>query len=220
MIRLTDVRKTYRSRSAQAIGLNDINLTIDQGQLVCIRGPSGCGKTTLLMTIGGMMRPTRGCVQIDDADIYGMSRSDRAQFRATKIGFVFQMFHLVPYLNVLDNVLLSTITSRSNRTAALELLERLGLPHRVLHKPSELSTGERQRAAIARAMLPRPSLILADEPTGNLDEENAAEVLRILADYRRDGGTILVVTHGSGAEQYADRVIHMREGNIQNGDGS
>ena len=136
-------------------------------------------------------------------------------FRARNVGFIFQMFHLVPYLNVLDNVLLCTHgNGDTSKPAAVELLERLELSHRAGHKPSQLSTGERQRTAIARATLLKPSVLLADEPTGNLDEENAAEVVKILGNYRDEGGTVLVVTHGSDTLEYADRVIRMRAGRM------
>jgi len=213
MISLQGVSKTFPTRGGPVTGLDDVSLEIPAGQLACIFGPSGSGKTTLLMTIGGMLRPGVGSIQINEQDLYRMSSGARAAFRARNIGFVFQMFHLVPYLNVLDNVLLCTHGSGdTSKQAAVELLERLGLSHRALHKPAQLSTGERQRAAIARATLLKPSVLLADEPTGNLDEDNAAEVTRLLGNYRDQGGTVLVVTHGSDTLEYADRVIRMRDG--------
>jgi len=215
MISLQSVSTTFSTRGGPVTGLDDVTLEIPAGQLACVVGPSGSGKTTLLMAIGGMLRPNVGTVQVNGQDVYSMSGSARAAFRARNIGFIFQMFHLVPYLNVLDNVLLCTHgNGGTSKQAAVELLERLGLSHRAGHKPSQLSTGERQRTAIARATLLKPSVLLADEPTGNLDEENAAEVVKILGNYRDEGGTVLVVTHGSDALEYADRVIRMRAGRV------
>ncbi|REJ70359.1 MAG: ABC transporter ATP-binding protein [Planctomycetota bacterium] len=218
MIQLENVSRTFAAKSGQVTALDSVSLELPERELVMIYGPSGCGKTTLLFAIGGMLRPTSGTVRVVGEDLYAMGSGARADFRARHIGFVFQMFHLVPYLTVLDNVLLSThgtrLAGEDSREAALGLLERLSLGHRVSHRPDQLSTGERQRAAIARATLCRPKVLLADEPTGNLDEENAAEVYRILQDYRDQGGTVLVVTHGSESRQYADRIVEMRAGKI------
>jgi ABC-type lipoprotein export system ATPase subunit len=146
-----------------------------------------------------------------------MNERERARFRRENIGFVFQMFHLVPYLDVLENVLLAggTTTNQGRRAVAKDILERLRLSEREHHKPSELSAGERQRAAIARALLNQPQIILADEPTGNLDSDNAAEVLGYLSEFHRNGGTVIVVTHGIAADQYTDQIIHLREGRIE-----
>jgi putative ABC transport system ATP-binding protein len=220
VIKLDQVTRTYPVRSGTVTALAQIDLEISSGELVCICGPSGSGKTTLLLTIGGMLRPDRGEVHVLGEDLYKLSPAARATFRATKLGFVFQMFHLVPYLTVLENVLLPSgclaAAERSNQRAAADgLIERLGLWHRSDHKPSQLSAGERQRAALARAMLLGPSLLLADEPTGNLDDESTAEVYRILGDYRDRGRTVLVVTHGPAALKYADRVIRLSEGGVQ-----
>lgn len=217
LVVLDRVRKVYRTRHGDVNALADVRLSVTGRELVCIQGPSGCGKTTLLLTIGGMMRPTCGTVVVDGHDLYALPGEARTRFRARNIGFVFQMFHLVPYLNVLDNVWISARKDRAARKRAIELLERLGIGHRARHKPAELSAGECQRTAIARAMLNRPRLVLADEPTGNLDVENGAEVFRVLADYRDEGGTVLVVTHGTEGQQHADRVLSMRGGHIGGG---
>ncbi|MEK6249312.1 MAG: ABC transporter ATP-binding protein [Planctomycetales bacterium] len=215
MISLENVTKNYTDRGSNVAALDNVSLEFEPGRLVCVYGPSGSGKTTLLMSIAGMLRPTAGKIIVDGTDMYGISGSDRARFRSQNIGFIFQMFHLVPYLNVLDNILLCTHgNSGATKQDVTRHIERLGLTHRAGHKPSQLSTGERQRTAIARATLLRPSVLLADEPTGNLDEENASEVHKILSDYRDQGGTVLVITHGKEAMQYADRVIQMREGRI------
>lgn len=217
MISLENVSKIYRTRRGQVNALGEVSLEINKGEFVVIRGPSGSGKTTLLMAVGGMLRPTSGRVVVDGNDVYAMSERNRAKFRARNIGFVFQMFHLVPYLNIVENALLpaGAVKNQARKTEAEQLLKRLHISDREYHKPSELSAGERQRTAIARALLNRPGFVLADEPTGNLDPENAAEAIGYLAEFHRDGGTVIVVTHGNMADQYADRVIHLREGCIE-----
>jgi ABC-type lipoprotein export system ATPase subunit len=165
-----------------------------------------------------MLQPTKGQVIINGHNVYEMSEGRRARFRAENIGFVFQMFHLVPYLNVIENALLSPHSGKEKRVEAEELLKRIRMSGREYHKPAELSAGERQRAAIARALLNRPKIVLADEPTGNLDPENAAEVIGYLSEFHRDGGTVIVVTHGSIADRYADRIVHLREGSVETGE--
>jgi putative ABC transport system ATP-binding protein len=215
VISLAKVTKRYTTRRGEVQALAGVDLEVREGEFVAIKGPSGSGKTTLLLAIGGMLRPTSGAVRVAGEELYSLDAAERALFRRRRLGFVFQMFHLVPYLDVLENVLLAADgDGAAVRGRACELLEELRLSHRLGHKPAELSAGERQRAAIARAMLNRPKLILADEPTGNLDSENAAEVFRILSSYHRQGGTVLVVTHGSGAEDHAGRTLRMEEGLI------
>jgi ABC-type lipoprotein export system ATPase subunit len=216
MLVLQDLTKTYRTRSSEVKALEGVSLRVEQGEFVAVCGPSGSGKTTLLLMVAAMLRPSRGTVCFEDRDLYEMSVPQRARFRAENIGFVFQMFHLVPYLDVLENVLLAagTVRGGSGNTRAAELLERLGLAHRIGHRPSELSAGEKQRTAIARALLNRPRLILADEPTGNLDTENARSVLQHLRSFQKDGGTVLLATHGSAAQEFAARTIHLRAGRL------
>jgi len=218
MVCLENVVKTYRTARGDVKALNDITLRIEKGEFVVVCGPSGSGKTTLLMTIGGMLRPTSGKVLLEQKNLYAMSIRQRAKFRAQNIGFVFQMFYLVPYLSVTENVVLAAGANRksqiANRKWLNELIEKLGLADRNYHKPSQLSAGEQQRTAIARALLNRPKIILADEPTGNLDPDNAATVLRFIADFHRDGGTVVLATHGPAAQQFADRIIHLRNGKI------
>ena len=215
MVSLENVSKIYRTRRGEVKALDEFSLQIKEGEFVVVRGHSGSGKTTLLLAVGGMLRPTKGQIIVDGDDIYAMSERKRAVFRSENVGFVFQMFHLVSYLNVIENVLLSSHGSRKKRVEAEELLERLRMEGREYHRPSELSAGERQRTAIARAMLTRPRIILADEPTGNLDPENAGEVIGYLSEFHRDGGTVIVVTHGLMADDYANRIIHLREGRIE-----
>lgn len=197
--------------------LDGIDLEVREGEFVAVRGPSGSGKTTLLMAIAGMLRPSAGTVRVNQQDVYGLGNRERAAFRAKNIGFVFQMFHLVPYLNVLENVLLAApVDDRSSRsTAAAELLDELGLAERATHRPSELSAGEKQRTAIARALLNRPKIILADEPTGNLDPDNAETVVQHLHDFQQNGGTVVVATHGPTAEAFASRVVRLRDGKLE-----
>lgn len=217
MFRLEDVTKAYQTRAGQVNALAGVNLHIDRGEFVVVSGPSGSGKSTLLMTVAAMLRPTGGVVRVDDRDVYAMSVRQRARFRADNIGFVFQMFHLVPYLSVLDNVLLArgAVARNGQKTRARELLGRLGLQHRLGHRPGELSAGEKQRTAVARAMLNEPKLILADEPTGNLDPENAEAVLKHLKNYQEAGGTVVVATHGPSALEFATRTIYLRDGALE-----
>jgi ABC-type lipoprotein export system ATPase subunit len=218
MVFLDSVVKTYRTGKGDVKALDGIDLHIDNGEFVVIRGPSGSGKTTLLMTIAGMLHPTGGKVSVGGKNLYAMSIRARAKFRAENIGFVFQMFHLVPYLNVIENIVLAggAVANKDSSTQARELTERLGLAGRVHHKPSELSAGERQRTAIARALLNRPNIILADEPTGNLDPDNAAVVLGYIDEFHRQGGTVMLATHGPAAREFADRTIYLRNGGIDN----
>jgi ABC-type lipoprotein export system ATPase subunit len=212
------ITKTYRTRKGEVRALDGVDLRIAPGEFLVIRGPSGCGKTTLLLILGGMLHPSRGTLRFDGQDLYAMTDRQRAGLRAGSIGFVFQMFHLIPYLDVATNVRMAAgpvqASSQSDAPVA-GLLERLGLTDRSHHKPAELSAGERQRVALARALLNRPKLVLADEPTGNLDPDNAAIVFGHLSVYHREGGTVVVVTHGGEAEGYADRVIQLRAGRIE-----
>ena len=216
MIRCDEVTKIFRKNGSEVTSLDRFTADIGAGEFVAVRGPSGSGKTTLLLTLGGMQRPSAGLVQFSGRDLYGLSPADRAGLRSAEIGFVFQMFHLVPYLDLMGNVLLASPgkPGPAVRQRAGELLDKLGLAERVSHRPGELSTGERQRLAVARALLNRPKLILADEPTGNLDPENAAEVVRHLAEFHQAGGTVVLVTHGTAADTHADRFLSLKQGRL------
>lgn len=218
MIRLENLRKNYQTAAGLVKALDGIDLEIKKGEFIVLRGPSGSGKTTLLMALAGMQRPTSGSVWIGQKNIYQMSIPARAKFRAENIGFVFQMFHLVGYLNVIENVSLArgVVSSALDKPGAKELLKSFGMEHRFSHKPAQLSAGEKQRTAIARALFNRPQIILADEPTGNLDPENAVAVLGYLTDFQRAGGTVIVATHQPVAEQTADRILYLRDGRIDN----
>jgi ABC-type lipoprotein export system ATPase subunit len=216
MIRCDEVTKIFRKNGSEVTSLDRFTAKVAEGEFVAVRGPSGSGKTTLLLTLGGMQRPSAGSVQLARRDLYALSPAERARLRSSEIGFVFQMFHLVPYLDLLANVLLACPgkPSAEVRQRASGLMDELGLADRASHRPGELSAGERQRLAVARALLNRPKLILADEPTGNLDPENAAEVIRHLAEFHRGGGTVVLVTHGAAADAHADRTLRLEQGRL------
>lgn len=216
MIRIQDVRKIYQTEQEPVRALDGVTLELQEGEFTAVQGPSGCGKTTLLLTVGGLLRPDEGLVSVDSQRIYELPTERRAAFRATTVGFVFQQFHLIPYLSVVDNVLSPTLAlpKTDARKRAMDLLDRFNMSHRASHTPGELSTGERQRVALARAMLQEPAVILADEPTGNLDEDNAAAVLGSLADFTENGGTVLLVTHDRTVASEAEKILHLREGKL------
>ena len=216
MIRCEEVTKIFCKNGSKITSLDRFTAEVAEGEFVAVRGPSGSGKTTLLLTLGGMQRPSDGSVQLAGRDLYALSPAERARLRSSEIGFVFQMFHLVPYLDLLGNVLLACPgkPSAEVRQRAGGLMDELGLADRASHRPGELSAGERQRLAVARALLNRPKVILADEPTGNLDPENAAEVIRHLAEFHRGGGTVVLVTHGAAADAHADRTLRLEQGRL------
>jgi putative ABC transport system ATP-binding protein len=218
MLRFENVTTLRSTTHGEVRILDRLSLEVKAGEFVVLRGPSGCGKTTLLLTAAGMLRPTSGRVTVDGQDLYALSGRERNRFRGQHVGFVFQMFHLLPYLNVRENILLAANANRGNASAtrerARDLVKRLGLEPREQHSPAALSTGERQRTAIARALLNQPKLLLADEPTGNLDEDNAQIVFGYLSQYVDDGGCVLLVTHDARAAEHATRTLQMREGQI------
>ncbi|MEN6645532.1 MAG: ABC transporter ATP-binding protein [Armatimonadia bacterium] len=218
LIDLQQVSKTYQGRRGEVRALDAVTLQIPEGEFLAVRGPSGSGKSTLLLTLAGMIRPTAGSVVIGGQDLYQLSGPARANYRARNVGFVFQMFHLVPYLTVLENVLLPTrlvqMPGSEARERALSLLERMGMTPRAHHRPSELSTGERQRTAIARAVINQPWLLLADEPTGNLDTDTGQQIMDYLAEYQQAGHTVVVVTHDPAVEARAARRVQLRAGRI------
>ncbi|MCX6897438.1 MAG: ABC transporter ATP-binding protein [Verrucomicrobia bacterium] len=219
ILELRDVQKHFRRSDGVVRAVEGVSLRIGAGEFVAVQGPSGSGKTTLLMAAGVLMQPDSGAVVVAGEEPYKLSAEQRAAFRATHIGFVFQQFHLVHYLNVLDNVLTAALASRAAdaKERANELIKRFGLASRASHVPSELSTGERQRVALARALLNRPKLLLADEPTGNLDEENGRMVLDCLAGFAKEGGAVLLVTHDPKAAQVSHRALRMENGKLAGG---
>jgi ABC-type lipoprotein export system ATPase subunit len=216
MLRLQEVAKTYSVKQREVKAIEGISLTIEAGQAVAVQGPSGCGKSTLLLVCGGLLRPTRGTVSVAGEEPYQMSANERSRFRAQNVGFVFQQFHLVPYLNVRQNILTANVPNRQPNAEerADELVRHFGLEDRRHHVPAELSVGQRQRVALARALFHRPRLVLADEPTGNLDPDNAVVVLDALRQYADAGAAVLMVTHDPQAAQRAHRVLRMEGGRL------
>ena len=214
-VELAEVSKAYRTRDQEVLALREMSLAIDAGSFVEIRGASGSGKSTLLALVSGLATPTSGTVSVGGEPISTWPVARRAAFRAEHVGFVFQMFHLLPYLSVLDNVLLAAPgqVDQAVRERAEGLLEELGLQDRLRHRPAQLSAGERQRVALSRALLNHPSLLLADEPTGNLDDDNARLVVDHLVAFHARGGTVLLATHDHRISA-AERAIHLEHGRI------
>ena len=215
-LRIESLNKSY-SGATPVHAVKNVTFAISPSEFVAVRGRSGCGKSTLLLAVGGLLRPDQGHVVVCERDLYAMASGQRRSFLASHVGFVFQQFHLVPYLNVLENVRvaelglkIATPPSRSE-----ELCARFGLSARLRNRPDQLSVGERQRVALARAMVNRPKLILADEPTGNLDPENSQTVLEALREFVNEGGSVLMVTHDDAATSAVDRVFEMDEGRLE-----
>ena len=217
LVELKDLTKTYTGRDGNVRAVDGISLSVDTGQFLSLQGPSGCGKSTLLLMSGGLLAPESGTGEGGGENTYAMNPNARSAFRARNIGFVFQQFHLVPYLTVLENVLAPSIATggTDGMDQARELVSQFGLDDRSGHVPGELSSGERQRTALARALFNRPKLLLADEPTGNLDYENSQTVLKYLREFVTDGGAVLLVTHDPVAAEQADRAIQLRDGRIE-----
>ena len=218
MITLTSLSKIYRTDEIETVALENVNLTVDRGEFLSIMGPSGCGKSTLLNIMGLLDAPTTGTVEINGTHTEGMKDKQLAAFRNKTLGFVFQSFHLINSLNVMDNVelplLYRRIGSGERKRLAKEVLEKVGLSHRMNHFPTQLSGGQCQRVAIARAVVTNPKLILADEPTGNLDSKNGAEVMNLLTELNKEGTTIIMVTHSQHDASFAHRTIHLFDGSV------
>ncbi|MCX7019277.1 MAG: ABC transporter ATP-binding protein [bacterium] len=220
MLTMENVTKQYTRRRHEIIGLRNANLRIDNGEFVAIVGPSGSGKSTLLLMLGGMLSPSSGRVCVDGQSIYDLSVNGRAALRKQKIGFVFQTFNLVPYLSALQNVqvplYLAGLVDGQQTGIATRLLERVGLGDRLDHKPSELSVGQQQRVALARMLANDPKIILADEPTGNLDPETGSNILEFFAELNAEGRTVVMVTHDARAAAVrATRTMRIVDGSIQ-----
>ena len=218
MITLNSLSKIYRTDEIETVALENVNLTVERGEFLSIMGPSGCGKSTLLNIMGLLDAPTMGIVEINGIRTEGMKDKELAVFRNKTLGFVFQSFHLINSLNVMDNVelplLYRRVGSSERKRLAQEVLEKVGLSHRMRHFPTQLSGGQCQRVAIARAVVTNPKLILADEPTGNLDSKNGAEVMNLLTELNREGTTIIMVTHSQHDASFAHRTIHLFDGSV------
>lgn len=218
IIKIEGVRKVYRTKEIETRALENVNIEIEKGSFVSIMGPSGCGKSTLLNIIGLLDLPTEGRVEILGRDTKNLSDSEMADFRNENLGFVFQNFHLIPSLNVIDNVELPLayrkgVSAKEMTERARNVLEKIGLSHRMRHMPSQLSGGQNQRVAIARAIVGSPEIILADEPTGNLDSKMGNEVMEILHRLNREEGkTIVMVTHNEEQARKTDRIIRFFDG--------
>lgn len=218
MIKLENVRKVYPMGDTLVQALRGLTLEIRQGEFVAVMGPSGSGKSTLLHLLGCLDLPSDGRIFLQDVDVSRLEEDHLAQVRGMQIGFVFQTFHLVPTLSALENVELPLLFQRvpraQRRARAQELLQKVGMADRMHHKPAQLSGGERQRVAIARALAADPEIILADEPTGNLDSASGKAVLELLKQLHHEGKTIILVTHNPEAAEYADRIIRLRDGQL------
>lgn len=215
MIRLNNVTRYFDGPGERVIALNDVTMSLSSGEMLVVKGPSGCGKSTLLLTAAGMLRPDKGDVLYQEKNNpYTFPPDKRSKLRAELIGFVFQQFHLIPYLTVKENIIIPSLTTSGDDsdTRARELIGKFGLEARIDHVPGQLSTGEKQRTALARALFNRPKVIMADEPTGNLDDDNAHIVLNHLKGYVEEGGSVLLVTHSAMAAEYATRILNMKDG--------
>jgi putative ABC transport system ATP-binding protein len=218
MIRIKDLSKIYRTEDVETIALNKLSLQVGEGEFVAIMGPSGCGKSTLLNIIGFLDSPHQGSYRFRGDEVSGFSERRRAELRKQNIGFVFQSFNLIDELTVFENVELPLVylgmPARESRKRTEEILEKMQLLHRARHYPYQLSGGQQQRAAIARAVVHRPQLILADEPTGNLDSANGIEVMELLTDLNDQGTTIVMVTHSEHDARYSHRIVRMLDGQV------
>ncbi|GAA4833675.1 ABC transporter ATP-binding protein [Kitasatospora terrestris] len=219
LLAATGVRKVYRTGSVEVTALRGLDLTVERGELVGVMGPSGSGKTTLLNCLSGLDDIDGGLVEVDGRDLFAMSDAERTEHRARTMGFVFQAFNLIPVFSAAENVelplLLVGTAPREARARAVEMLGRVGLGHRVGHRPSELSGGEQQRVTIARALVARPAVVWADEPTGNLDSAMADQVMDLLRTLNRDEGqTIVLVTHDEAIGRRLPRLVRMRDGRL------
>jgi len=219
IVEVKNVVKTYRIGEIETRALDGIDLNIDEGEFMTLVGPSGSGKTTLLQLIGCLDRPDSGVLKIGGQDVVHLKNGQRADLRREKIGFIFQFFALVPVLNAYENVelplLLNGVSAKERKERTLDLLEAVGLTHRINHRPDQLSGGEQQRVAVARALAPRPLLVLADEPTANLDTENGIQVMGIMQRLNQETGTAFIfATHDPRVVAYADRVVKLLDGHI------
>ena len=218
MIRINDLRKVFRTEEVETIALNNIAMGVKEGEFVAIMGPSGCGKSTLLNILGLLDNPTSGEYLLDNKQVGHLKEKDRTQTRKGKIGFVFQSFNLIEEMTVYENVELPLtylkVKASERKKRVEEVLRRMNISHRSGHFPNQLSGGQQQRVAIARAVIANPKLILADEPTGNLDSKNGKDVMDLLTELNREGTTILMVTHSQHDASFAHRIVNLFDGQI------
>ncbi len=217
IIQATGVQKAYHTSQVSVLALRGVDLSVQRGEMVAVMGPSGCGKTTLLNCLSGLDTPDEGQIAIEGVSLSGMSDRERTSYRARRMGFVFQFYNLLPVLSAVENVelplLVSGVRLGEARKRALESLAQVGLAQRANHRPAELSGGERQRTTIARALVNRPALVWADEPTGDLDSETASEIMDVLVALNREQGlTFILVTHDRGVGARCGRIVRMRDG--------
>jgi putative ABC transport system ATP-binding protein len=216
---IIDVQNLVKEYSGTTRAIDNISLSIRKGEWTCITGPSGSGKTTLLNILGCLDAPTSGTVTINGIDVMEMSQAERTTFRRENIGLVFQQFHMVPYLTALENVMLAQyFFGAPDEDRARDMLERVGMGHRVAHYPKQLSGGEQQRVCVARAMVNDPALLLADEPTGNLDQVNGNNVLQLIQSLHEEGHSIVMVTHNLEIAKKCDRIINIIDGKVSSDD--
>lgn len=220
IITIKDLKKVYRMGQEKVYALNGIDLEVKKGEICCLFGTSGSGKSTLLNMVAGLEKPTRGSVVIKGTHIEKLNENELAKFRQKYIGFIFQSYNLLPNLTALENVTLPLMfkgySKRARNKEALEMLKAVGLENRINHKPSQMSGGQQQRVSIARAFVEKPEIILADEPTGNLDSKTTIEIMDLIAGMaKKYGQTILLVSHDTEASAYADRIVYLRDGVIE-----
>ena len=218
MIKLENIKKVFRTEEVETWALREVNLKVKEGEFVAIMGPSGCGKSTLLNILGLLDNPTNGTYTLNGKDVSQLKENERTDLRKGVIGFVFQSFNLIDELNVYENIelplLYMGVPSKERKRRIEAVMDRMAISHRRNHFPNQLSGGQQQRVAIARAVIPNPKIILADEPTGNLDSQNGKEVMQLLSDLHKEGATIIMVTHSQHDAAYADRIINLYDGQI------
>lgn len=217
-IEINNLEKVFKTDSVQTVALNNVSLKVEDGEFVAIMGPSGCGKSTLLNILGLLDNPTKGSYLLDGAEVANLKEKERTSWRNGRIGFIFQSFNLIEEMTVRDNIMLPltnlNLSKDEKNKRVDEAMRRMGISHRSRHYPSQLSGGQQQRVAIARAIVSKPGLILADEPTGNLDSVNGNEVMELLDELHRDGATIVMVTHSHKDATNADRIINLYDGQV------
>ncbi len=218
MIQISNLTKIFRTEDMETVALSGINIEVDDGEFVAVMGPSGCGKSTLLNILGLLDNPTEGSYRLQGNEVAKLKESERTAFRRGKIGFVFQSFNLIDELNVEENIALPLqyigLPRTERKKRVMEIMRKMAISHRANHFPQQLSGGQQQQVAMARAVVGKPALILADEPTGNLDSKNGNEVMQLLKNLHAEGATIVMVTHSTKDAQYADRIINLFDGQV------